>query len=128
MIIHDSESFKKLIEKLKKRALDAIIIIEGKKDLNALKPLIQADFFVLSSTKESLYEKAEQLAQKWKKAILLLDADEKGKELTKKMTTYLQRNGVKVDSSTGKRLLSLLNIRTVESLKRHKFVRKYHEI
>lgn len=128
MIIHDSESFKKLIEKLKKRALDAVIIVEGKKDLNALKPLIQADFFVLSSTKESLYEKAEQLAQKWKKAILLLDADEKGKELTKKMTTYLQRNGVKVDSSTGKRLLSLLSIRTVESLKSHKFVRKYHEI
>lgn len=90
----------------------------------ALKSLIQADFFVLSSTKESLYEKAEQISKKYKKAILLLDADKKGRELTKKMTIYLQKNGVKVDKSTGKQLLAFAKIQTVESLKRNKLIKE----
>ena len=123
MIIHDSESFKQLIEELEKKALGAVIIVEGKKDLRALKPLIHADFFVLSS-KQSLYEKAEQISKKYEKAVLLLDMDEKGRELTKKMTTYLQKNGVKVDKSTGKHLLAFCKIRTVESLRNHKFMKE----
>ena len=118
MFISEKEALRKLLEKLNEKARTAILIVEGKKDAEALEPLVDADFFLLQDIKKSLYESAEKIAIKHKKAILLLDADPKGKELTRKMTSYLRQNGVSVDSKIGLKLLKIAKCRTIQGLRR----------
>ena len=117
MFISEKEALRKLLEKLNEKAQTAILIVEGKKDAEALEPLVNTDFFLLQDKKKSLYESAEKIATTHKKAILLLDADPKGKELTKKMISYLQQHGVKVDSKFGLKLMRTAKCRTIQGLK-----------
>ena len=57
------ERFRALLEKLAEKAENAVLIVEGKKDKQALQALgIQADFFLLNNTKKGLYENAEFLS------------------------------------------------------------------
>ncbi len=113
----DEEAFNSLLEKLNHKAQDATIIVEGKKDQASLRLLgINARFFLLS--KKSIYESAESVSKLSKRALLLLDSDKKGIQLSKKMKTHLQDLGVKVDDQIGNRLLRLAKVQTVESLKR----------
>lgn len=111
-------SLRKLLDKLNEKAQDAILVVEGKQDASALAPIIDADFFLLQDDRKSLYEIAEQIAAMNKKAILLLDVDPKGRELTKKMTSYLQQYGVSVDSKIGLKLLKIANCDTIQGLRR----------
>lgn len=92
-----------------------IVVVEGKNDLLALKPILKADFFVLNKSHKSLYETAEQIASKYRSAILLLDADAKGKELRAKMSPYLQSHGIHV--LVEDKLLKLAKVRCVEDLR-----------
>ena len=117
MFISEKEALRKLLEKLNEKARTAILVVEGKKDAAALEPLVDADFFLLQDIKKSLYESAEKIAATRKEAILLLDADPKGKELTRKMTSYLRQNGVSVDSKIGLKLLKTAKCRTIQGLK-----------
>jgi 5S rRNA maturation endonuclease (ribonuclease M5) len=114
MIIND-EALKFRLKKLQNACDDAIVIVEGKRDVAALKSLLDANFFIINEgTKRSLYETAEHIASKYGSAILLLDADKKGMELTKKMSSYLCSHGVRV-LVEGK-LLKLARVRNVEDL------------
>jgi len=118
MFISEKEAIKKLLEKLNEKAQTAVLVVEGKKDAAALKQQVDADFFLLQDNKKSLYESAEKIATTHKQAILLLDADPKGRELTKKMTSYLRQNGVSVDSKIGLKLMKIAKCRTIQGLKR----------
>jgi 5S rRNA maturation endonuclease (ribonuclease M5) len=112
------EKLKKTLAELQDLAEDATLLVEGKKDKAALQSLgINGDFFLLGSQKQSLQESAEKLAKKQKTVILLLDADKKGRELTKEMITYLQKCGAKVDRKIGSILLKLADSRTIEGIK-----------
>lgn len=112
------EKLKKTLAELQELAKDATLLVEGKKDKAALQSLgVDGDFFLLGSQKQSLQESAEKLAKKQKIVVLLLDADKKGKELTKEMITYLQTCGAKVNRKIGSTLLKIANSRTVEGLK-----------
>jgi 5S rRNA maturation endonuclease (ribonuclease M5) len=113
MFIND-EALKFHLKKLQKACDGAIVIVEGKRDVAALKPLLNADFFMINGTKRSLYETAEHIASKYGSAILLLDADKKGMELRKKMSSYLRSHGVRVLEE--KKLLELARVRNVEDL------------
>ena len=108
------EALKFQLKKLQNACDGAIIIVEGKRDVAALKSLLNADFFTINRTKRSLYETAEHIASKYRSAILLLDADKKGKELTKKMSSYLRSHGVRV--LVEEKLLKLAQVRNVEGL------------
>jgi len=119
MLISDTEPIRGLLEKLNETAKSgAVLVVEGKQDAAALKPLVNADFFLLQDKGKSLYESAEQIAALTERAILLLDADHKGRQLATKMTTYLRNNGVAVDNSIGQRLLKAARQRTIQGLKR----------
>ena len=111
------EELTQLIEKLKKNSKDAALIVEGESDQKALETLgVKADFFLICRITSSLRLKTEEIGQKYKRAILMLDQDKKGRELTKKLTTYLQKEGVKVDTKLSKLILTKANTSTVEGL------------
>lgn len=118
MLISDTGAVRALLEKLNEKAKNAVLVVEGKQDVAALEPLVNADFFLLQDVKKSLYENAEKIAASYKKAILLLDADPKGRQLTKKMTGYLRQNGVDVDNSFGLKLMKAAKCRTIQGLRR----------
>jgi 5S rRNA maturation endonuclease (ribonuclease M5) len=114
-MIINYEALKLHLKKLQGACNDTIIIVEGKHDIAALRPLLDANFFTLNEgIKRSLYETAEHIASNYGSAILLLDADKKGKELRKKMSSYLRSHGVRV--LVEEKLLKLARVRNVEDL------------
>jgi 5S rRNA maturation endonuclease (ribonuclease M5) len=111
----DCEALKLHLKKLQNACSDSVVIVEGKHDVAALRPLLNTNFFTINEgTKRSLYETAEHIASKYRSAILLLDADKKGMELRKKMSSYLRSHGVRVLEE--EKLLKLARVRNVESL------------
>lgn len=70
------------------------IIVEGKKDVSALKKIgIKNSMFCLSV--KPIYKVAEDF--KAREVIILTDFDKKGKELYGKLSTELQSQGVRID-------------------------------
>jgi len=124
MFNQNQEHIQELIFKLKTAAEDAVIVVEGKKDKQALRKLgIDSEIFLLHANckqfalhNKSLIEASEELT-KHKNIILMLDLDYKGRELTRKMKTHLQAQGAKVNIRHGKALLYAARTQTVESLK-----------
>ncbi len=112
-----TEELNKLLERIQRKSEGAIIVVEGLRDKQALKRLgVDADFFLLQCKKQSLQASAEDIARNYKEALLMLDYDQKGKALTKKMVNYLQKVGVKVNTKLGRALLIAANKSTIESL------------
>jgi len=94
-----------------------VLIVEGKRDKFALQRLIpKVKIFLLSDQKRSLYESAEHVASNFNEAMLMLDADKKGKDLSKRMITYLQMHGIKINRD-GEKLLKLTNRHHIEDLR-----------
>jgi len=132
----NNEALKVHLKKLQNACDGAIVIVEGKRDVAALRSLLNANsekicsnanflglensegrifsVFTINGTKRSLYETAEHIASKNRSAILLLDADKKGMELRKKMSSYLRSHGVRV--LVEEKLLKLARVRNVEDL------------
>jgi len=135
-MITKSEALKLHLNKLQNACSGAVILVEGKRDVAAMKPLLTANsekiwdtdflglknsedgifsvFMINEGVKRSLYETAEHIASKWRSAILLLDTDAKGMELRKKMSSYLRSHGVRVLDE--RKLLKLAQVRRVEEL------------
>ena len=117
MIIIDHELKEELINQLSQKAQTAVIVVEGKNDKKALQKMgVKGDFFLLKNIRKSLRECAEQIAQNHNKAILCLDFDKTGRDLTKKMKTNLQKEGVKTNTKICYDLLKICNSNTVEGL------------
>ena len=86
------------IEKYKNYA----IIVEGKKDVNALKSYGFEKVYALHKTSVSLRERIEEISSlinKKEKVCILTDLDRKGRKLYKMVKPMLQEQGVKLDSS-----------------------------
>jgi len=112
-----SEHIKDLIEIIKQRTKHSVLVVEGVKDKKALEHLeIEADFFLLNKYKKSLRERAETISESHDQAFLFLDLDPKGRQLTRKMKDYLQRDRVKVNASLANKLLKLAKTDKVEGL------------
>ena len=112
------EALQSHIKKLNDRCSSkgVVVVVEGKRDVAALKPILKADFFILNNgINRSLYETAEVLASSYRSVILMFDADTKGKELGRKMKSYLQMHGLPVREDD--RLLKLSRARAVEDIR-----------
>ena len=134
MFKQNHEHIQNIIIHLKNAAENAAILVEGKKDKQALRNLgIGSEIFLLQANckqfaaprtmrssvnkkYKSLIETSEEIAKKSHHVILMLDSDPKGLELTKKMKNHLQSQGVHVDTRVGKTLLRVANSQVVESL------------
>ena len=100
------------LNKLKKS--NKIIIVEGKKDKEALEKLGIKNIIELS--KKPLFQVIEDIADNGKECVILTDLDKKGKELYGKINSGLQKFGVKIDNSFRAFLYKTTQLRQIEGI------------
>ena len=95
---------------------DSVVVVEGKRDSNALKKLGFSGKILEFHSFRGLVKFSDSVA-KYKNVILLLDGDKKGRYLTKRIIDLLAHR-VKIDLSFKKKLVSITKgkIRFVEQL------------
>ncbi len=110
------ENLLERIEDLKELSVDVPIIVEGKKDVNALRAIgIKGEIFRLS-TGLPLFKFCEDIAGQYSSVIILTDLDKEGEKLLKKLRNYLMEKGVKINETFRKDILSKLETYEVESV------------
>ena len=95
---------------------DSVVIVEGKRDSNALRKLGFSGKILEFHSFRGLVKFSDSIA-KYKNVILLLDGDKKGRYLTKRIIDLLAHR-VKIDLSFKKKLVSITKgkIRFIEQL------------
>jgi len=96
------------------------IIVEGKKDIAALKALaVEGKIITAKTGGKSLLELASEIERTGaKEVILLLDFDRRGKELTKNLKQHVEKAGIKMNMTFWSSLLGLVGkeVKDVEGL------------
>ncbi len=93
------------------------ILVEGKKDLHALRRLgIKGEIFCVKASRNILIDSLDRIQNE--ELIVLVDFDRDGKRLVSRITTYLELQGVKVNLGFWKELSSLVrrNVKDIEGL------------
>ena len=95
----------------------AVVIVEGKKDRDALNELGISDQISLASS-PPLLNFAEDISRKTNHVIILTDWDSQGKKMAKKLSVYLQASGAKPNNLIRKKIKRLVRkeIKDVEGL------------
>ena len=95
----------------------AVLLVEGKRDLEALR-LLGVEGSIILTSQEQLFVLAERVAMNSSDVILLSDWDERGDEVAKITEVYLRSNGVAPDCILRRKLKELVkkDIKDVESL------------
>src|SRR3990167_10466070 len=84
------------------RFKDYVILVEGKKDIQALRSAGFKKVYAIHQTGVTLRERLEQIApliEKKQKVCILTDLDRRGKELYMKIKPILQELGITLDST-----------------------------
>jgi len=111
MLNQDVEELSEILEKNK----DKLTIVEGKRDK---KVLCSLSFTNVVTINKGLYETVEDLKEK--EVLLLTDFDSEGKQIAKKLNTFLQHLGYKTDNETRRKiglLFAKLRIKKIEELR-----------
>jgi len=98
------------------------ILIEGKKDEEALKSLgIYGNFIKVSGSGHKLFEIAEMAVKSSSKVIILTDFDKKGSELAKRLSGDIQSLGSHPDLEIRRKIMGIARryIKDIESLPKH---------
>lgn len=90
-----------------------LVIVEGRKDKNALNKLGIRNIIELN--KKPLFSIVEEAAGQ-KECIILTDLDRKGRELYGKLNSGLQERGVKVDNRLRNFLFKSTKLRQIEGI------------
>lgn len=108
----------KVLQKLcKKDERSILILVEGKKDLSALRRLgIRGEVFCVRNSGKVLVDSLDEVQNE--EVILLVDFDEYGIALAKDIIQYLERKGVKVNSIFWNEIRALVkrDVKDVEGL------------
>lgn len=100
------------IEKIKDSNI--LVIVEGKKDRNALEKFGIKNIVELN--KKPLFQIIEDISDSSDECIILTDLDKKGKELFGKLNSGLQKNGVKINNKFREFLFRNTKLRQIEGL------------
>ena len=92
-MVDEAEQIRVFLDEL--IADDVLVIVEGLKDIRALKALGVSNIIQL---KQPLYAVVEEVAAKAKEVAILTDLDDKGRELYHTLSVGLQRHGVKINN------------------------------
>lgn len=106
------EEFNNLVEKI--RSSGILVIVEGKKDKSALEKLGIENVVELS--KKPLFQIVEEISNSNKECIILTDLDKKGKEIYGKLSSDLQKHGVKVNNKLREFLFRRTKLRQIEGI------------
>ena len=109
------DDIKKFIKHLNSKK-ESVVIVEGKRDSNALKKLGFSGKILEFHSFKGIVKFSDSVA-KYKSVILLLDGDRKGRYLTKRIIDLLEHR-TKIDLSFKKKLISITKgkIRFIEQL------------
>jgi dTMP kinase len=112
------EEVENLIQALKERPEDVVVLVEGRKDRQALTCLGVGGDIVQVQDARGIFGVAEALAHQGRDAIILTDWDRKGGHLAELLRNALRANGVKYDDTIRARLslLGKKEIKDIESL------------
>jgi len=102
------------IDKLKQS--NKLIIVEGKKDKNALEKVGIKNIFVLNGP---LYKNIEKVSDNEKEVIILTDLDKEGRKLFSRLNSGLQERGITVDNRFREFLFKETKLRQIEGLTRY---------
>ena len=108
--IEESEKIRELLEEIKTRNL--LVIVEGPKDVSALNSL---GIVNVLSLKKPLFSVVEDVVSRADEVVLLTDLDEEGKKLYHKLSSDLQRFGVKINNKL-RDFLFKTGLRQIEGL------------
>ncbi len=100
---------------LKKDSREKLILVEGKKDKEALVMLGIKPEAVITLKGKAMFEIAEEIVGYGKECIILFDLDKKGKELYAKISKLLRDFGVKIDDRY-RNFLFKTRLRQIEGL------------
>jgi len=108
------KSLKRVLDHLKNDRI--IVLVEGKRDIYALKNshFYEGQVFQVSTRKP--YELAQLLIGSDKTVVILTDYDNSGEQLLERFTEELVANNIQVDITTRKTLRWILGLRTIEDL------------
>lgn len=112
------EQLDKILSDLRERAdKGAVIIVEGRKDVESLSRLGLKGDIILAS-QQPLLELTETLSRKDKEIILLTDWDKKGGMIARKIIKYLLNYGIMPNTEIRGRIRTLVKkrIKDIESL------------
>ena len=101
------------ISKLTCLGKDEVVIVEGKKDKIALEKLGVRNIITLN---KPLYLVVEDVASRYKKAVILTDLDKEGMALYGRLSSDLQSHGVSVDNSFRNSLFRNTKLRQIEGI------------
>ena len=110
------EDVEKILEKLKLLNMECAVIVEGKKDEEALRKLrLNGKIIRIVG---SISGMCEEISREHKKVIILTDWDKKGGDLYRRLKKYLNANSVKYDDRIRAELTEMCKkeIKDVESL------------
>ena len=115
------EAIEGLLEELRDRGPEVAVLVEGDRDLAALRTLEVPGPLIKVNVGESLLNLCERISGRFDGFVLLTDWDAKGSELAGKLRTYLESAGCDVDVSVRNRLGALVRYETreVEALPSH---------
>lgn len=88
--IQRAERLKEVLEALYEVNKRIPIIVEGKRDVRALRKIGLIGDIVAFHSGKSLYEFCDDISERFHKMILLIDWDEKGEDLYKKLSDNLR--------------------------------------
>jgi 2,5-diamino-6-(ribosylamino)-4(3H)-pyrimidinone 5'-phosphate reductase len=121
---HLKEKEEKILQVLERLAEESArgtpIIVEGKKDIEALRALaIEGNIVTAKTGGKSLLDVISEVEKTCsQQVILLLDFDRRGRELTRKLSQYLEKMGMKLNLTFWLGLSSLVGteVKDVEGL------------
>ena len=106
------DEFYDFLGEIKRRNL--LVIVEGKKDRLALQTFGINNIVELS--KKPLFEIVEYILSFNQECIILTDLDKKGRELYSKLSSDLQKHGIKIDNKFRYFLFRHTKLRQVEGV------------
>lgn len=117
----DEERFERLLEVLDELAIENLetpIVVEGQRDVKALRILGCAGAIHAINAGDSLHDRAESFAAGTRRVILLTDWDRKGDQLFDMMRGKLHANGVRADGDFRDKIRMWMRppVKDVESL------------
>ena len=112
------EELTAILDQLKERSHEEVVLVEGQKDRAALTVLgVDGEVWQIQGP-NSIFSTAEKLATEGKSAIILTDWDRKGGQLARLLRDALRANGVRYDDELRMKLVVLVKaeIKDIESM------------
>ncbi|MBI4399897.1 toprim domain-containing protein [Candidatus Micrarchaeota archaeon] len=104
---HKAKLLKRTLEEIK----DSLIIVEGKRDKEALKEISLNNVIAINANPNVAYK-----LQGYDEAIVLTDFDENGEELCLRLSAVLEANNIKPNLEIRRRLRYILGIKYIEEI------------